>query len=120
MSDILKRNFFRSAIESILLYGCITWTLTSNLENKIDGAYTRMLRAALNASWRVHVTNKGLYDRVSIREQRLRFIGYYWRSKSELVSDLLLWQPFHGQRPAKAVIDQLSEGTGFTLSELPT
>ena len=28
MLDNLKRNFFRSAIESILIYGSITWTLT--------------------------------------------------------------------------------------------
>ena len=59
---------------------------------------------------------------VSIREQRLRFIGHFWRIKSELVSDLLLWQPVHGQRPrgrpAKTVIDQLSEDTGCNLSEL--
>ena len=39
--------------------------------------------------WRVHITNKELYDRipkiiVSIREQRLRFIGHCWRSKSDL------------------------------------
>ena len=68
MSDKLKRNFFRSAIESIgyllninlLLYGSITHfrSLTSNLETKL--AYTRMLRAALNTSWIVHMTNKEL------------------------------------------------------------
>ena len=104
MSDNLKRNFFRSAIESILLYGSNTWTLTSILDKKLDGEYTRMNRDALNTLWRVHVINKDIYDiipnsTVSIREQRLRFIGHCWISKSELVSDLLLWQSFHGQRP---------------------
>ena len=33
-------------------------SLTSNTENKYDGAYTRILRASLNKSWSVHVTNK--------------------------------------------------------------
>ena len=56
--------------------------------------------------------------------KKLRFIGHCWRSKSELLSDLLILQPLYGQRPrvqpAKIVIDQLREDTGFTLSELPT
>ena len=33
---------------SILLYGCTTWTLTKQLEKKLDSNYTRMLRAILN------------------------------------------------------------------------
>ena len=44
--------FFQAAVVSILLYGCTTWTLTKWLEKKLDGNYTRMLRAILNKSWR--------------------------------------------------------------------
>ena len=129
MSDNLKRNFFRAAVESVLVYGAITWTLTSTLEKKLDGTYTRLLRAALNKSWRQHLTNKELYGKIpkltnSIREQRLRFAGHCWRSKNELTSDLLLWQPLHGKRsrgrPPKSYIDQLMEDTERTLDELPT
>ena len=47
MPDKLKRNFFRAAVESVLVYCAISWTLTAKLEGKIDGAYTRMLRVAL-------------------------------------------------------------------------
>ena len=50
----MKRSFFQAAIVSILLYGCTTWTLTKRLEKKVDGNYTRMLRAILNKSWRQH------------------------------------------------------------------
>ena len=45
----------------ILLYGCTTWTLTKRLEKKLDGNYTRMLRAILNKSWRQHQTRHQLY-----------------------------------------------------------
>ena len=41
----MKRSFFQAAVTSILLYGCPTWTLTKRLEKKLDGNYTRMLRA---------------------------------------------------------------------------
>ena len=50
LTDKMKRSFFQTAVASILLYGCITWTLTKRLEKKLDGNYTRMLRAILNKS----------------------------------------------------------------------
>ena len=46
---------------SILLCGCTTWTLTKRLEKKLDGNYTRMLRAILNKSWWQHPTKHQLY-----------------------------------------------------------
>ena len=52
----MKRSFFQAAVTSILLYGCTTWTLTKRLEKKLDGNYSRMLRAILNKSWRQHPT----------------------------------------------------------------
>ena len=54
LTDKMKRSFFQAAVVSILLYGCTTWTLTKQLEKKLDGNYTRMLRAILNKSWRAH------------------------------------------------------------------
>ena len=45
LTDKMKRSFFQAAVASILLYGCTTWTLTKRLEKKLDGNYTRMLRA---------------------------------------------------------------------------
>ena len=49
LTDKMKLSFFQAAVTSILLYGCTTWTLTKRLE-KLDGNYTRMLRAILNKS----------------------------------------------------------------------
>ena len=50
LTDKMKRSFFQAAAVSILLYGCTTWTLTKQLEKKLDGYYTRMLRAILNSN----------------------------------------------------------------------
>ena len=57
LTDKIKRSFSQAVVESILLYGCTTWTLTKRLEKKLDGNYTRMLRAILNKSCRQHPTN---------------------------------------------------------------
>ena len=61
LTDKMKRSFFQAAVTLILLYGCTTWTLTRRLEKKLDGNYTRMLRAILNKSWRQHPTRHQLY-----------------------------------------------------------
>ena len=54
LTDKMKCSFFQAAVVSILLYGCTTWTLTKRLEKKLDGNYTRILRAILNKSLRQH------------------------------------------------------------------
>ena len=61
LTDEMKRSFSQAAVVSILLYGCTTWTLTKRLEKKLDGNYTRMLRAILNKSWQQHPTRHQLY-----------------------------------------------------------
>ena len=61
LTDKMKCSFFQAAVVLILLYGCTTWTLTKWLEKKLDGSYTRMLRAILNKSWRQQSTRHQLY-----------------------------------------------------------
>ena len=56
LTDKMKHSFFQAAVVPILLYGCTTWTLTKHMYKKLDGNYTRMLRAILNKSWRQHPT----------------------------------------------------------------
>ena len=61
LTDKIKRSFFQAAIVSILKCGYTTWTLTKGMEKKLDGNYTKMLRAILNKSWRQHTTKQQLY-----------------------------------------------------------
>ena len=114
----MKRSFFQAAVVSILLYGCTTWTLTKQLEKKLEGNYTRMLRAILNKSWRQHLTKQRLYGHLppitkTIQVRRIRHAGYCWKSRDELISGVLLWTPTYGRanagRPAWTYIQQLCE-----------
>ena len=87
-----------ATVEGVLLYGRETWTLTKSTEKQIDGAYARMLRTALNVSWRDHITNKDLYGHVpkvssKIRERRMRVAWHCVTHKEEEASKLVLWQP---------------------------
>ena len=128
LTNKMKCSFFRAAVILILLYGCTTWTLTKRLKKMLDGNYTRMLRAILNKSWRQHPTRHQLYGHLpsitkTIQVRWTRHTGHCWRSKDELISDVLLWTPTYGQakagRPAWTYIQQLYEDTGCSPEDLP-
>ena len=102
--------------------------LTKRLKKKLDGNYTRMLRAILNKSWRQHPTRQQLYGHLppitkTIQVRRTRQAGHCWRSRDELISDVLLWTPAYGQakagRPARTYIQQLCKDTGCSPDDLP-
>ena len=121
LTDKMKRSFFKAAVASILLNGCTTWTLIKRLKKKLDGNYTRMLRAILNKFWRQHPTRHQLYGHLppitkTIQVRRTRHAGHCWRSRDELIRDVLLWTPTHGRskagRPARTYIQQLCEDRG--------
>ena len=128
LTDKMKCSFFQAAVVSILLYGCTTWTLTKRLEKKLDGNYTRMLQAILSKSWRQYPTRHQLYGHLppitkTIQGRWTRHTGHCWRSRDELISDVLLWTHTYGRakvgRPARTYIQQLCEDTGFSPENLP-
>ena len=82
----------------------------------------------MNKSWRQHPTRQQLYSHLppitkTIQVRRTRHAGHCWRSKDELISDVLLWTPTYGQakagRPARTYIQQLCEDTGCNPEDLP-
>ena len=124
----MKPSFFKAAVVLILLYGCTTLTLTKRLEKKLDSNYTRMLWAILNKSWRQHPTKQQLYGHLppiteTIQVRRTRHAGHCWRSRDELISDVLLWTSSYGQskagRPARTYIQQLCDDTGCNPEDQP-
>ena len=87
-----------------------------------------MLRAILNKSWQQHPTRHQLYGHLppitkTIQVRRTRHAGHCWRSRDELISDVLLWTPTHGRakagRPAQTYIEQLCEDMGCCPEDLP-
>ena len=128
LTDKMKRSFFQAAVVSILLYGCTTWTLTKHMEKKLDANYTRMLRAILKKSWRQQPTKQQLNGHLlpitkTIKIRRTRHAGHCWRSRDELISDVLLLIPSHGRtkavRPARTYIQELCVDTGCSPEHLP-
>ena len=101
LTDKIKRSFLQATAVSILLYGCTSWMLAKSMEKKFDGSHTRMLRAKLKRSWKqqpkktTDVRPPTIYQ--ENYQRRSRHAVYYWRSKDELISDILQWTPSHRQ-----------------------
>ena len=89
LTDKMKCYFFQAAVVSILLYGCTTWTLTKQMEKKLDGNCTRMLWAILNKSWRQYSARCQLYGHLppitkTIKVRWTRHTGHCWKSRDKL------------------------------------
>ena len=87
-----------------------------------------MLRAILNKSWWQHPTRHQLYGYLppitkTIQVRRTRHAGHCWRSRDELISDVILWTPTYGRakagQPTRTYIQQLCEDTGCSPEDLP-
>ena len=84
----IKVKLVQATVESVLLYGSETWTVTNKIGKSLDGCCTRMLRKALDVSWKDHIANKELYGDLpkittQISKRRLQFAGHCKRSEGK-------------------------------------
>ena len=87
-----------------------------------------MLRAILNKSCRQHPKRHQLYGHLppiprTIQVRRTKHAGHCWRSRDELITDVLLWTPINGRakagRPARTYIQQRCEHMAYNHQDLP-
>ena len=94
--------------------------------NKTHGgkAWRQLHKNAASKSWRQHPIKQQLYDHQppitkTIQVRRTRHAGHCWRSKDELISDILLLTPSHRRakagRPARTYIQELCVDIGYSL-----
>ena len=121
----IKERLFLATVESVLLYGADTWTLTKTMEKQLNGCYTRMLRMAFNVSYKDHLTNVELYGDLppvssKVQQRRMRLAGHCWRHPEEIANKLVLWEPTEGSRnrgqQKTTFIDNLLQDTGMENS----
>ena len=103
MRKDMKIRLFRATVESVLLYGSETWTMSQSLVKRVNGCYSRMLRMALNINWQQKMSNTDVFGTipmpsVMIANRRMRLAGHIARHDDLLANDLLFWEPQHGHR----------------------
>ena len=77
MRKEIKVRFFVAAIESILLYGCDSWTVTPKIECMLNGTD----RKATNIKWWERRTNAEVYEELpllgnKLAARRMKLAGY--------------------------------------------
>ena len=126
-----------SIVSVIILYllrlvGWVLWHINpcglSNVKSCLHAHTHTHTHTHLNKSWRQHPTKQQLYGHLppitkTIKVRWTRHARHYWRSRDELISDVLLWTPSHGRAkagwPARTYIKQLCEDTGCSPGDLP-
>ena len=109
-------QFFPSSgcVDTNKTYGEKAW---QQLHKNAESCIEQVLEAASNktAAMRPPTTHHENYPS--------RHVGHSWRSKDELISNILLWTPSHEQvkagQPARNYIQQLCADTGYNLEDLP-
>jgi hypothetical protein len=96
-----KIRIFNTCVKSVLLYGCETWLVTSEIRRKIQTFVNRCLRYTLRIWWPNIISNKELWKatgqediNLEIRNRKFRRIGHTLRKKDgEIPKAALLWNP---------------------------
>ena len=87
-----KIKLMRSLVMSIFLYACETWTITADIERRIQALEMRCFRKLLDIQYRDHITNEEVKARVgnaigsyedlltSMKRLKLKWYGHVTRS----------------------------------------
>ena len=87
-----KVKLMRSLILSAFLYACESWTLTAEIERRIQALEMRCYRRLLHISYKDHVTNEEVRNRIQnaigvhddlltmVKKRKLRWYGHISRS----------------------------------------
>ena len=87
-----KIRLMRSLVTSIFLYACESWTLTAEIQRRIQAMETRCYRKMLHISYKDHITNEEVRAKIRqalgphedlltiVKRLKLRWYGYVSRS----------------------------------------
>ena len=120
----------RSLVTSTFLYACESWTLTAELQRRIQAMEMRCYRKILHISYKDHVTNEEVRAKIQqalgphedlltiVKRHKLQWYGHVSRS-SGLAKTILQGTVKGGRRQGrqrKRWEDNISEWTGLELS----
>ena len=122
-----KITLMRSLAMSICLYACETWTITADIERRIQALEMRCFRKLLGISYRDHITNEEVKARIgnairpyehlltAVKILKLKWYGHVTRS-SGLAKTILQGTVQGGRRRGrqrKRWEDNIKEWTGL-------
>lgn len=126
-----KLQLMRTLVLSIFLYACETWTLTAELQKKIEAMEMRCYRNILGITYRDHITNEEIRRTIEqhlgphedlltiVKKRKLTWYGHTTRSSG--LSKTILQGTVEGRRKRggqkKKWADNIREWTGKRFAE---
>ena len=126
-----KIRLMRSLVTSIFLYACESWTLTAELQRRIQVMEMRCYRKILHISYKDHVTNEGVRAKIQqaigpheelltiVKRSKLQWYGHVSRSSG--LAKTILRGTVKGERrqgrQRKRWEDNLREWTGLEFGK---
>ena len=126
INKMSRIRLIRCYIWSVLLYGCETWTVTKELQRRLEAAEMWFLRRLLKIPWTARKSNEDVLKEAgttrtlinSIRRQ-LKFLGHVMRQQN--MENLVMTGKIEGRRsrgrPRQKYLDCL--GNGFVEKRTP-
>ena len=126
-----KIRLMRTLVISIFLYACESWTLTADLERRIQATEMRCFRRLLGISYKDHITNEEVRIRIgqaigpfedlltTVKKRKLKWYGHVARSTG-LAKTILQGTVQGGRRRGrqrKRWEDNVREWTGLRMSD---
>ena len=101
-----KIKLFNTTCVTVLLYGCESWVISGDMENKINVFATSCYRIMLNIKRLDRMSNERIYHLTNtqplintVRQRQLRFLGHILRMpEEEPCRRYALFVPTHGRR----------------------
>ena len=126
-----KVKLMRTLILSTFLYACESWTMTAEIERRIQTLEMRCYRRLLNISYKDHVTNEEIHNRIQnaigvhddlltmVKKQKLRWYGYVSRSSgmAETILQGTVKRARRRGRQKKKWEDNIKEWTGMGFGD---
>lgn len=126
----VKINLLKAIVVATALYGCDTWTLTENLENRLEAFEMRCFRRLLRIPYTAHRTNASVRQEIEriigkyeplleiVRRRKLQWFGHVTRHPGTL-SHTILQGSIEGKRPRghpkTKWTDNIKKWTGKTI-----
>ena len=120
----------RSLVTSIFLYACESWTLTAELQRRIQAMKMRCYRKTLRISYKDHVTNEEVRAKIQqaigphedltiVKRRKLQWYGHVSRSSD--LAKTILQSTVKGERrqsrQRKRWEDNIREWTGLEFAK---
>ena len=119
----------RTLILSTFLYACESWTLTAEIERRIQALEMRCYRRLLNISYKDHVTNEEVRNRIQsaqsddlltmVKKRKLRWYGHISRSSgmAKTILQGTVKEARRRGRQKKRWEDNIKEWTGMGFGD---